>query len=113
LDNTKEFINKNKTDFPKKPKLKEKEVRHQKKKKKAYHDDEMLQIRKINKRIRFDSDPRPMQPKKNLAIWKHKEGSERRRKEVKCAAAASSRGKKTVTGCQPVTTRVQSPRARG
>jgi len=49
-------------------------------KKKAYHDDEMLQIRKINRRIRFDSDPRPMQQK--LAIWKHNEGSERRRKEV-------------------------------
>jgi hypothetical protein len=112
LDNTKEFINKNKTDFPKKPKLKEKEVRHQKKKKKAYHDDEMLQIRKINKRIRFDSDPRPMQQKntRNMETQRRKRTPAQR---SECAAAASSRGKKTVTGCQPVTTRVQSPRARG
>jgi hypothetical protein len=83
LENTKGFINKNKTDFSKKPKKEKKEKARHQEKKKAYHDDEMLQIRKINKRIRFDSDPRPMQQKK-LAIWKQTQGkeAERRRKEV-------------------------------
>jgi len=79
LENTKGFINKNKTEFSQKAK-KGKKKSKKSEKKKAYHDDEMLQIRKINRRTRFDSDPRPMQQK--LAIWKHNEGSERRRKEV-------------------------------
>jgi hypothetical protein len=104
LENTKGFINKNKTDFSKKPKKEKKEKARHQEKKKAYHDDEMLQIRKINKRIRFDSDPRPMQQKTRNMETQGKE-AERRRKESECAAAAAcSRGKKAVTGCQPVTT---------
>jgi hypothetical protein len=112
LENTKGFITKNKTDFPKKPKKgkKRKKERHQKKKRLTMT---MRCCRSGKLTKEFASIPIRVRCNKNSQYGKHKEGSERRRKEVNAQQRASSRGKKTVTGCQPVTTRVQSPRARG
>jgi hypothetical protein len=61
----------------------------------------------------FASIPIRVRLQQKLAIWETQRRKRTPAQRSECAAAASSRGKKTVTGCQPVTTRVQSPDARG